>query len=303
MNDLKEEQVKKWGVLVDDLEENQMPEVALLLENQRLFNERDQRHDTDFKWPEEAGYKDLFELFTRVSIPMVRRIYGNGLWPLFKIVSVQATPSPGFVISYEDLKGRLIDTPSAVRLRNLVTEFAFADVENEGDQVAKWAEDISLEIVREVFNDLRLNAGVIIDHEWSSSTKLAVALLSANGEVERRVGSSATWIATSPDLADELTKNMDFEESEEGTHEFYKGRLANKWDLFVDPLAVNDVTVGFKGSEHQAGYFYCPYIPLSFLEGGHLVTRYSKKLVPGGENYYVTIQVHNYSPTEEENDG
>ena len=47
----------------------------------------------------------------------------------------------------------------------------------------------------------------------------------------------------------------------------YMGVLNGRWKLFVDPYMPNDdVIVGYKGSTpYDAGYFYCPYVPMSMM--------------------------------------
>ena len=48
----------------------------------------------------------------------------------------------------------------------------------------------------------------------------------------------------------------------------YKGKFAGKYDLVVDPMFPDDeIIVGYKGSSPMdAGFFYCPYIPLQPLD-------------------------------------
>lgn len=47
----------------------------------------------------------------------------------------------------------------------------------------------------------------------------------------------------------------------------YAGRLLGRYDVFVDPYRdTQDIMVGYRGaSMYDAGYFYCPYVPLTIM--------------------------------------
>jgi len=51
----------------------------------------------------------------------------------------------------------------------------------------------------------------------------------------------------------------------------FAGVLLGRYKVFVDPyLTADDVLVGYKGSNaYDAGYYYCPYVPLSFMKTTH----------------------------------
>lgn len=90
----------------------------------------------------------------------------------------------------------------------------------------------------------------------------------------------ATWIVTTPDVAGALELagklNM-FAERDFGIDEVnvtgltYVGKLAGKWDVYIDPYATsgtNWATLGYKGAnEYDAGVYYAPYTPLEFYRG------------------------------------
>jgi hypothetical protein len=48
----------------------------------------------------------------------------------------------------------------------------------------------------------------------------------------------------------------------------YAGKLLNRFDVYVDPYRItNEIVVGFKGANvYDAGYFYCPYVPLTMMK-------------------------------------
>jgi hypothetical protein len=90
----------------------------------------------------------------------------------------------------------------------------------------------------------------------------------------------ATWIVTTPDVAGALElagklnmfADRDFGISEVNvTGLTYAGKLAGKWDVYIDPYATSGTDwaiLGYKGSnEYDAGAYYAPYTPLEFYRG------------------------------------
>ena len=84
------------------------------------------------------------------------------------------------------------------------------------------------------------------------------------------------FIITSSDVADalasagvmtytpELKNNLEVDD----TGNTYAGNLGSGMKVYIDPYAVIDyVLVGWKGTQaHEAGMFYCPYVPLQFQQ-------------------------------------
>ena len=83
----------------------------------------------------------------------------------------------------------------------------------------------------------------------------------------------------------------------------YKGKFAGKYDLVVDPMFPDDeIIVGYKGSSPMdAGFFYCPYIPLqpldtvvdpeTFQPRKGILTRYGKAAVQPASRFYRVIRL------------
>jgi len=61
--------------------------------------------------------------------------------------------------------------------------------------------------------------------------------------------------------------NVDMQVDDTGN--VFAGVLNNKFKVFIDPFVANNVnfiTVGYKGtSPYDAGFFYCPYVPLQMV--------------------------------------
>ena len=83
----------------------------------------------------------------------------------------------------------------------------------------------------------------------------------------------------------------------------YVGKFAGKYDLIVDPMFPEDeIIVGYKGnSPMDAGFFYCPYIPLqpldtvvdpeTFQPRKSILTRYGKVAVQPASRFYRVIRI------------
>lgn len=83
----------------------------------------------------------------------------------------------------------------------------------------------------------------------------------------------------------------------------YVGKFAGKYDLVVDPMFPEDeIIVGYKGSNAMdAGFFYCPYIPLqpldtvvdpeTFQPRKGILTRYGKVAVQPASRFYRVIRI------------
>ena len=83
----------------------------------------------------------------------------------------------------------------------------------------------------------------------------------------------------------------------------YVGKFAGKYDLIIDPMFPEDeIIVGYKGSNAMdAGFFYCPYIPLqpldtvvdpeTFQPRKGILTRYGKVAVQPASRFYRVIRL------------
>jgi len=89
----------------------------------------------------------------------------------------------------------------------------------------------------------------------------------------------------------------------------YKGKFFGKYDLYVDPMWPQDeILVAYKGQgPMDAGYVYCPYIPLqqlptitdpeSFQPRKGILTRYGKAAVAPASRFYRVVRL--VGPTED----
>ena len=121
---------------------------------------------------------------------------------------------------------------------------------------------------------------------------------------------AANWIVTSPFIAAILYSASKLEggaPKEElgtlGANITYKGKFMGQFDVYVDPLYPDDeIMLGYKGSSPMdAGYCYCPYIPLqmlptitdpeTFQPRKGLLTRYGKVGIGPESRFYRIIRI------------
>lgn len=175
---------------------------------------------------------------------------------------------------------------------------AFHGVDAETELVSAVAQEIALEIDRDILNDLvQASTGTTgtfdrvppagipeIDHLRSMMTVISTV---SNQIHTKTLRAPANWIVTSPAvsaLISQLTTHADFRPlwvsdgaspygpgdmprplTQYGQFGIYKtGTLMNKWMVYEDPYFTNNLMlVGLKGASFlDAGYVWAPYIPL-----------------------------------------
>ena len=112
----------------------------------------------------------------------------------------------------------------------------------------------------------------------------------------------ATMLETASKLEGGLARE-DGPTNTAGSQIQYKGKFAGKYDQIVDPMFPEDeIIIGYKGGNAMdAGFFYCPYIPLqpldtvvdpeTFQPRKGILTRYGKVAVAPASRFYRVIRV------------
>ena len=121
-----------------------------------------------------------------------------------------------------------------------------------------------------------------------------------------------TWLVTSPIIASMLESaakleggmpNSDRPTNITANSIEYRGKFAGKYDLYIDPMYPEDeIMIGYKGAgPMDAGYVYCPYIPLqqlptitdpeTFQPRKGILTRYGKAAVAPAGRFYRIIRL------------
>lgn len=196
------------------------------------------------------------------------------------------------------------------------------NLDAEAELTAVLAQEINLEIDREVLTDLRNNAGTI--GVWDFNTALGdtikekyeslyVKVVEISNVVHRKtLRGGCNWLVTSPEVAsvfETATAGFAPAPSETFTSSLgiqYVGTINNRWRLYKDPLfPQGQILLGYKGDSYMdSGYFYCPYVPLtqtpvvldpeSFCPRKGILTRYGKKLLREGAKFYARMSIANF---------
>lgn len=196
------------------------------------------------------------------------------------------------------------------------------NLDAEAELTAVLAQEINLEIDREVLTDLRNNAGTVAVWDFNTTygdtikekyESLYVKVVEVSAVVHRKtLRGGCNWLVTSPEVAsifETATAGFAPAPSEGFTSSLgiqYVGTVNNRWRLYKDPLfPQGQILMGYKGDSYMdSGYFYCPYVPLtqtptvldpeSFCPRKGILTRYGKKLLREGAKFYARMNIANF---------
>ena len=203
------------------------------------------------------------------------------------------------------------------------------NLDAEAELTAVLAQEINLEIDREIINDLITSAGTTATWTVGASPgtgfthgdtikekyeSLYVKVTEISNVIHRKtLRGGANWVVCSPEVAaifETATAGFAPAPSESFTSSLgvqYVGTVANRWRLYKDPLfPAGKLLMGYKGDSYMdSGYFYCPYVPLTqtpvvldpegFVPRKGILTRYGKKLLREGAKFYATLTVESTS--------
>lgn len=196
------------------------------------------------------------------------------------------------------------------------------NLDAEAELTAVLAQEINLEIDREVLTDLRNNAGTVAVWDFNTAygdtikekyESLYVKVVEVSAVVHRKtLRGGCNWLVTSPEVAsvfETATAGFAPAPGEGFTTSLgiqYVGSVNNRWRLYKDPLfPQGQILMGYKGDSYMdSGYFYCPYVPLTqtptvldpdnFTPRKGILTRYGKKLLREGAKFYARMSIANF---------
>lgn len=196
------------------------------------------------------------------------------------------------------------------------------NLDAEAELTSVLAQEINLEIDREVLTDLMNNAGTVSSWDFNTALgdtikekyeSLYVKVVEVSNVVHRKtLRGGCNWMVTSPEVAsifETATAGFAPAPSETFTSSLgiqYVGTVNNRWRLYKDPLfPQGQILMGYKGDSYMdAGYFYLPYVPLtqtpvvldpeSFCPRKGILTRYGKKLLREGAKFYARLSIANF---------
>lgn len=192
----------------------------------------------------------------------------------------------------------------------------------EAELTSFLAEEVNLEIDREIVGDIRDNAGTTAVWDFSSALgdtikekyeALFVQLVAVSNQIHKKtLRHGANWIVTSPEICaifESATAGFAPAPSENWESSIgiqYVGTVNSRWKIYKDPNFPQDqLIMGYRGdSMMDVGYFYCPYValqqspllydPESFCPRKGVMTRYGKILLRDGARYYARVAVANF---------
>lgn len=196
------------------------------------------------------------------------------------------------------------------------------NLDAEAELTAVLAQEINLEIDREVLTDLRNNAGTVGTWDYNTTLgdtlkekyeSLYIKIVEMSAVIHRKtLRGGANFIVTSPEVAsifETATAGFAPDPSETFTSSLgiqYVGTINKRWKIYKDPLfPTNQLLLGYKGDTYMdSGYFYCPYVPLtqtptvldpdSFCPRKGILTRYGKKMLREGSKFYGRLHIQNF---------
>ncbi len=194
------------------------------------------------------------------------------------------------------------------------------DLESEISGVM--AQQVNLEIDREILGDIKRNAGTV--SVWDFNTALGhnikekyeslyVKVVEMSAAIHRKtLRGDANWIVTSPEVAAIFeTATAGFAPAPTDTFTGslgvqYVATINQKWRLYKDPnFERNQLIMGYKGESYMdSGMFFCPYVPLTqtptmvhpddMTPRKGLMTRYGKKMLRDGARFFGRMSIANY---------
>jgi len=290
-------------------------DLTLILENQRLFDETHNDHQ-----------------FKRISIPICMRILKRLI--INKIASVQPLfdkKDDLFYLTHEGNKTFMEKQEVEAKEYRLKTVWNYEvsqdlrshnGLDAEAELTAILAQEVTLELDRRSLLTMSKFAGT--NWTWDFATSLGdtikekyeslyMELHTVSKQIEAKTGrGKANWIVTSPEIAsifETVSSGFAYVDSDTWSASLgisYCGTINGKWKLYKDPLfQPNNILMGYKGNHpYDAGYIFGPRIllkqtpmfldPDSFTPRKGLITEYSDKIIPGGEDFYANIKVANF---------
>jgi len=280
--------------------------VGLCLENQRLINETEVYAHTQ-------DGNNWVNLFGRISIPLVRRVYGNA--PFTHWVGMQTKLSiDDYLWALE--AGILAENVIRPKTRRLKTKWPLYNEEKAKthhvrlDYEAEITEQVYLsisdEISREISDDIKNNC-VHMQVEIESKSIIDVLERVGKSFIDS-VGRSPNWVICSPSFIqanDGLTKPVI------AGGVYHAGNL-DYLQVYCDELFNdNELLFGYRGDWLDTGYYYMPYVPFTIapmiinedgsFPGYGMLSRYAKYMPIYGSRFYRLVEVHSAISTQEWN--
>ena len=315
----KRECFDKWSKVFafNGLTEDDAIELAVCLENQRLFNEvvTDTNYSDDRRLSVLKRRSNDIAQFKRISIPLTYRGFLNSASKEW--VSHQAMMGPCDMVFWnyplvnsEEIIARTRKCKTVCpSYEDWVKDANVYGINAEAELCAVLAQELTIENDREVATDLKNNARKFVSHSKNVvsfidgrfkfdlpagdnyyETKECVEHPYLAGLRGNRARSGVSklvvahkmcrWAVTSPEICNEIEAHKDFIPIVEKVYNFGIRAIGyiHYWKVFKDPLfPTRQALIGCKFGHYNTGYIMSNYMVFRFA---HLVLiRYAKKLV------------------------
>jgi hypothetical protein len=288
--------------------------VAMLLENQRLFNEQ---------WPgkgislvpegaeTDLPIQDWAAQWRRVSIPVIRRVFAENFIG-YQIVSVQVMKSSqdnNYLIGFDGRTGAMMTEANTRRLNTVWNHVSGPySLDAEAEATALFAEAVCNDFSREIIRDLAVNAGKSVVYEYQDEKHLMSLIEDMSAYIGAKCfNREATWVITSPKIVRllgefiEPAEGVNIDDERSGINKI--GTLKKNWRLFEDSSAPEgNILLGLKDhrTHYFSGYVFAPFLPVNPTpawrtdkqeQQGQVLARYGKRLT--NPSFYGTIKIEN----------
>lgn len=245
---------EKWDkthLLSGSLEERQ--ELALILENQELFNQM------------VSTRGEIHDNFRILSIGILSMIFHSDMFTPFKFVKVQTMLGPASLFFYKGDLDILREETIAAYTRKLNTSFAMMPLYLESVELL--ADQISTEIITGILTDLRSNCLVVRDcfDYVAYLDEVVMKLREVSGRHHIKI------IGTQQSLGELEKTDCEL--------------------ITCHHMPANELLL----ATDRPGYVYAPYVMLASVPSQdedtcNIISRYGKKLLPGGPRQYARIR-------------
>jgi len=306
------ERWEKYGLLENITTEEKKSGTAVLLENQRLFNEN--------------SHGDNEAQFKRISIPLARRIAPNlAAWHFVSVQPLLLTQDHFYYFQGNKLVKEAIEA----KQRKMKTTWNYDAVQDlrpvnglnaEAELCAVLAQELAIEFDRHLIHELREGAAVkkFVDfNDLYGNSKFAkyitlqqvVADLAEDVRIYSKRG-HPTWVCTSQEIAETISSEEngdDFFTRSLGIHKY--GVLAENetaMTIWVDPIMkAGQLVMGYRGKHsYDAGYAFCPHLLLKrgVLDQESFVPRSPIISICGAAmtdpTCYAALEIENFIPAD-----
>jgi hypothetical protein len=211
-----------------------------------------------------------------IALDVIRQVYRPENLLIMNMVGFQAMTMPVCNIGYKTLQYS-VSVSESVSLDAVGYYMAHARTRasktkcptNRCD-IRDTVESLINEITEEVIIDLRRNAGTYETYDSPACVLNKLAMLSSEIYKKTLYNGDKNWIVAHPEAIAKYFPDFNICKKQYGKYELKRSMgVAGILDIFsYEKMPENEILFGMCGSDRlQRGYFYCPFIAASRIEG------------------------------------